>query len=716
MSQPFVDGRAGRVFASGPLSGTAQLAVFAARDGRLVESKPIEREERLIALDRARGRVALWRPSNGLRWLDGQTLALVGQVALPTPDAADDEATRYNVVGAAPRLPIVDPRTGNITIYHGRRLETRDGSTGALMSTWDVPLPDADGPIVAAALSADGELIYLAVADHDLAGFDARSGAILAAFDRASGALVERRNLRATVTHVLSWGDSWLVEGRVHKAPGTWLSLWAGGHERRRLVGVPEGRRWLAVDSRRGRLIGSERSHRVSYATGLWYVVGDPATLDLHFVAPTRFDPPLTEWDDPPLTAYDESTDALFGHGRAPGQLNVVAAARLAPEPIPADTPAPHQTARVKSAVLPAAPGTAEPLAYVGIAAATTAVSNATSGWDPRPDIYPVVRLGSVAAWRLNRPAGVPMWPEAVVAAPSASETDRKSVWFGLLDDVVRSTDGGRSWWPASAGIGTLPVRELDVSPDFARDATLFATSFTTVPADGHDDDPTATAWRSRDGGKHWEPIGRFAALAVSPDFAHDRTVMAFGHLDPQFYVSTDGGTNWRTRGALSAAGPFRETPYPGDTWIVPAADGRGRVVVALATRDTDYGGSPHWPEARTVLYRSTDDGVTWGLAWAPEQMEQSENDTFDSDAMLFGPSDGRLVLRTSLYSAGALLSDDDGRTWYEAWLPDEPDAVPLAAGPAGIVLGAGARSGTGRTGVSVRPLSDFVARATAEH
>ncbi|MFN8424020.1 MAG: hypothetical protein U0470_11810 [Anaerolineae bacterium] len=697
----FADGAAGRVYASGRLSGTAQLKAYDARSGRLVDSAPIEPEERLLDIDRRRGRLALWSNS-GVRWLDGRTLAQVGRASLPAWDVGAVARAKGYLVGLMDR-PLLDARTGQILLLRDQTIETRDGETGALVAAERVPVPDTAGPIVDGALSEDGRLLYVAVADHSVATMGAPNGALLLALDRTTGAVLERRVLDAWVDRTLSWGNSWLVVGGAHWGPGAWNSLWVDGHERRRLFGADIVLRWSVFDARRRRLLGF---------LGPWQAIGDPQRLDLTDLFALPFEPPHLPWDDAPLTVYDATTDALYGRAGTEDRLLVIAATRIAPEPAGTDdAPSPRADVRVLTALLPPPGAGDEPLAYAGIVEATPGIGTPTPDYGGA-ELLPAIRRSREPGWHVRPRSFDAAWPGRVVAAPAPLEGAGTGPWLFRIDapaGVFRSTDLGRSWQPASAGIDAPIVDDLDVSPDFARDATLFATSYATGPVDRPVDDPTDATWRSFDGGDRWIPVGRFRALALSPDFARDRTVMAFGYYTRTFFVSTDAGDTWTQRGRLPddpADWGFGGElgPYPRETWIVPNEAGRGRIIVTLTTRHSEgYG---------PALYRSADDGASWRRAWASPDGTPNQDADVD-DPQLLGRTGGTLVLRSSLHRAGPLLSRDGGRTWFDAALPDDPDAVPLAVGPDGVVLGVGHRIGAERAGVWTRPIADFVAVPT---
>jgi hypothetical protein len=183
----------------------------------------------------------------------------------------------------------------------------------------------------------------------------------------------------------------------------------------------------------------------------------------------------------------------------------------------------------------------------------------------------------------------------------------------------------------------------------------------------------------------------------VSPDFAQDHTVFAFDHMGSRFYASTDGGTHWQVRGRLPELGNAEFAVSV--TWVIPATQEQPRVLLALATSGTEFGGAAHWPEAGARLFRSVDDGATWDLAWEagdPSDV-QNRNNTLDEDR--FSALDGTLLgpVATERYttwllhldswpSVGTLFSED-GIHWTLYHLPGYWNAVPLTAWADGRVL-----------------------------
>jgi len=96
------------------------------------------------------------------------------------------------------------------------------------------------------------------------------------------------------------------------------------------------------------------------------------------------------------------------------------------------------------------------------------------------------------------------------------------------------STDGGVSWTRTLDIPGDALISHIAVSPNFAVDQTVFASS-------GH-----SGVYKSMDGGNTWMQLTATEAftstsLAISPNFAHDQTLW-FGTQQSGIYKSTDGG------------------------------------------------------------------------------------------------------------------------------------------------------------------------------
>jgi photosystem II stability/assembly factor-like uncharacterized protein len=114
-----------------------------------------------------------------------------------------------------------------------------------------------------------------------------------------------------------------------------------------------------------------------------------------------------------------------------------------------------------------------------------------------------------------------------------------------LYGNLHRSDDGGSTWQALGGSLppGTVWVRALAISPEFARDSTLFA---------GLDQG----IYKSTNGGQSWQPVNTglpvradgeltgVLALAISPDYATDQTIFA-ALVEHGVYKSIDGGASW---------------------------------------------------------------------------------------------------------------------------------------------------------------------------
>jgi YVTN family beta-propeller protein len=195
---------------------------------------------------------------------------------------------------------------------------------------------------------------------------------------------------------------------------------------------------------------------------------------------------------------------------------------------------------------------------------------------------------------------------------------------------VFVSHDGGRSWqetgFPGRAGFDPL---HLAISPDYAGDQTLFAASRSGV-----------YRWR----GGYWQELQKglgnlfpASALAISPQFPTDSTLFIAGdYRRPQVFISTDGGHSWKS-----------------------ASQGLPKAEIAILAT------SPNYAEDQTAyawlqyqgLYRTISGGLSWEQVteeedWYAQSMALSPD--FAADQTLFvGAMYGNLH-----------RSDDGGFTW----------------------------------------------------
>ena len=105
-------------------------------------------------------------------------------------------------------------------------------------------------------------------------------------------------------------------------------------------------------------------------------------------------------------------------------------------------------------------------------------------------------------------------------------------------DGVFKSSDGGRSWRPASNGLpGTRPYYSqiVDVAIDPTIPSTIYATTINGL-------------YKSTNGGDSWQSLRvRFRLLAIDPSAS--QSIYASG--DGGLFRSADGGETWRAFGAM---------------------------------------------------------------------------------------------------------------------------------------------------------------------
>jgi photosystem II stability/assembly factor-like uncharacterized protein len=230
--------------------------------------------------------------------------------------------------------------------------------------------------------------------------------------------------------------------------------------------------------------------------------------------------------------------------------------------------------------------------------------------------------------------------------------------------------------------------------------------------------------------GRHWTPVPGAAfnvpggTVCADPcvehlRFANDKVGYAFG--DKALFMTTDGGRTWQLQpgGALAletlngnvvrvtfshggCPGPcdvgVETAPIGSSTWTratLPgpvggngvAFDRQGDDVYLLSLGHVAGGGN----DARSTLFRSTDDGRTWQQL--PEPCPQSAREV-DSTAIAAG-ADGRASVlclqRNPDYGRMSVaVSGDAGSTWHDAGALPGQGADRLVGDPATVLLAAG--------------------------
>ena len=126
----------------------------------------------------------------------------------------------------------------------------------------------------------------------------------------------------------------------------------------------------------------------------------------------------------------------------------------------------------------------------------------------------------------------------SVVLAPNYDGEAHRSLFSGVPGGVLRSTDGGETWFVTILDSPPPAVSALVISPNFVRDGVLIAAT----TEDG--------IFRSANRGSNWSRWNfglldlNVYSLAISPDFAEDETLYA--GVESGIFRSTNGGRAWR--------------------------------------------------------------------------------------------------------------------------------------------------------------------------
>lgn len=205
---------------------------------------------------------------------------------------------------------------------------------------------------------------------------------------------------------------------------------------------------------------------------------------------------------------------------------------------------------------------------------------------------------------------------------------------------IARTTDGGLSWSNPETGLENKNVRALAISPNYAGDRTVFAGTLCK-------DFPTCTdpyvtgVFKSTDGGNTWAraltglPRKGIYSLAVSPNYTADQTLFA-GMWEGGVYKSSNGGAGWSN--ASTGLGNLR-------VWAVALSP-------AFGTDQTLFAGTDGG------LYRSTNGGASWtaltNTIGSRRIMSIAISSEFAGDRTLYVGSN----------NGGVFRSTDGGATW----------------------------------------------------
>lgn len=157
------------------------------------------------------------------------------------------------------------------------------------------------------------------------------------------------------------------------------------------------------------------------------------------------------------------------------------------------------------------------------------------------------------ATWKASS-AGLPLAPTTSVVLDPRSPIGARTLYAGVFDKgVFKSVDDGRTWTPASKGLGAEANRRV-CRLILHADGTLFA--LVTAKRAGRQYLPDGVGlYRSTDGAAHWEWVNASSPLLWPKDFAvglqDSRTLYlaaadtGHGNTEGGLYKTTDGGKTW---------------------------------------------------------------------------------------------------------------------------------------------------------------------------
>ncbi len=270
--------------------------------------------------------------------------------------------------------------------------------------------------------------------------------------------------------------------------------------------------------------------------------------------------------------------------------------------------------------------------------------------WTPIP-LADQSWLARASAKLFGPPAESSAWPMHIELSPNFADDATMLLGFRRAG-VWISDDGGASWqrdWNGPTDYTT----DMKISPDFANDGTVFAAF---RGAGIHVTRDRAVTWQaSNDGFENFAdhhvrrganyrvdpPLSRAisdALLAISPDYARDRTVFAGSAAG--LFRSTDAGETWESIGEAPVTGLAVSPAYARDRTVLVSLRGRGLFL------STD-GGQSFAPTGAGLLAASV---VPEYLAFSP---------TFESDNVIYAASNWSFW-----------VSGDAGANWVRVPMP----------------------------------------------
>jgi photosystem II stability/assembly factor-like uncharacterized protein len=602
-----IDGPAGRIYARGTVDGAEKTLVLAYADERLLTTYDLVGQ---LALDSSRHRLYIDQGPAGLAVINTETGRLDKSIFLPSGAyAAPPQADLAGGVVLAFRdnvIYMIDPETGAIT----------DTLTSAFTHYMDC----ASGPVMTVP-----------------AIFGTK-------YDPAHRVLYT-----ASVTSVCNSSASGGV--------GYGVEAYRLDSGARLAEGDPDWAWFLAQDwaEEAGPIEFDPKRQRFYQVTGGGLRVFEARTMALSLLLPQPVEGKFER--------YDPATDRL--QFRLNGQLAAFPASAIQSS-LP-ETLTVRALPQTPVTFLAASPSWAEDRSLFGLWVDPAQAADCKAGYlNWGEGLFFLSRDGG-QSWGQARGGlrgGCELMTSLAVSPDYANDQTLFAGVWGL--GLFKSTDGGRLWQPAGAGLPQPEIGRILLSPVFNRDQTAFVQA-------GHQG-----YYRSIDGGHTWHKVELSPAqshpllsLTLSPEFAVDRTLVGVVHNDnlgqTELYFSLDGGEHWEKRGVLP------EGPSPQTLSLAPQ----------FATRQTlfIYGLNSEDP-TRNALYRSTDGGYRWELLFSFEPSPGPYATAQVTTSLLYAP--GLAENRLIFLLAGETLyeSKDEGQNWQRLELAGGAKPTALAVSP----------------------------------
>jgi photosystem II stability/assembly factor-like uncharacterized protein len=291
-----------------------------------------------------------------------------------------------------------------------------------------------------------------------------------------------------------------------------------------------------------------------------------------------------------------------------------------------------------------------------------------------------------------------PQQPDNDPVYTLASAPGSAIVFAGRASGLYRSPDGGATWRPVLESLGISepsPVAAVAVSPVFLQDRTVLAG----LPG---------AALRSTDGGAAWQmlpfqpPAPYLTALAFSPDYPNDGVILG-GTAEDGILRSANGGDDWTYWNfglldleilclAVSPAFEQDETIFAGTSSGLFRSTNGGRAWKELQLP------CGHVPVlslsigdpvgTHPSIFAGTEEHGLFvsensGKSWSPVGSGGLEG----AIHAVFSSGEEKNLCLGVLVDAEMRVSTDQGATWRRVRLPGGQEGISAALPPAGIGL-----------------------------